>query len=487
MIVAWTALALWPFLAMVFFVTMSVPSALVATIVGGYLFLPEQVRYDLPGLPPLDKTTIPILSALLFASIAASKTPGEDFQKGYFPRNRFVNALLLLLVVGVVGTVLTNGDPLTFQERWRPVKILPGLQTWDLLARYLIVLITLLPFLLGRKYLANEESQLKAVKVLIVLGLAYSLLALFEIRMSPQLNTWIYGFFPHSFGQHIRGGGFRPLVFLNHGLWLAIFFATALLAAVGMARQSTEKGQRALYVFIAFWILMTIALSRSLGALIISLVFLALLTQPQRIVRLGLLFFVAVVLLYPVLRTLGLIPTELILDLANRISPDRARSLAFRLSNEQLMLDHALERPVFGWGGWGRNVAVVMENGRRVVPDGRWTITLAEGGIVRFLSEFGLLCVGVLGVIFSRRTTNLVSVTIAVLLVANLIDLLPNATLTPLTWLWAGALAGMMERAKEPVEMAETSRNGRHRASYSRGQNSEPVYRRQLRQSDSAQ
>ena len=46
---------------------------------------------------------------------------------------------------------------------------------------------------------------------------------LVEVRLSPQINTWIYGFFQHDFIQMMRYGGFRPIVFLPHGLWVAFF------------------------------------------------------------------------------------------------------------------------------------------------------------------------------------------------------------------------------------------------------------------------
>lgn len=58
------------------------------------------------------------------------------------------------------------------------------------------------------------------LKVLALACLAYSLLALWEVRMSPRLNREIYGFFGHSWSQHVRYGGYRPILFLNHGIWV---------------------------------------------------------------------------------------------------------------------------------------------------------------------------------------------------------------------------------------------------------------------------
>lgn len=55
-------------------------------------------------------------------------------------------------------------------------------------------------------------------RFLVIAGLIYTVPMLYEIRMSPQLHTIFYGYFPHSFGQQARGGGFRPVVFMGHGL-----------------------------------------------------------------------------------------------------------------------------------------------------------------------------------------------------------------------------------------------------------------------------
>ena len=490
--VAWAALILWPLFSLIFFASMSLPAALIVTIVGGYLFLPEQMAFDLPVLPPLDKNTIPTVTALVLTAWAASKMP-NSVQKGYLPRHPVVLGLFVMLFIGVVGTGLTNGDPVFFQERWRDAVRLPGLRTWDLLAAGLVMVMTILPFLLGRKYLATPEAQLKAMKAYILLALSYTVLALIEIRLSPQMNTWVYGFFPHSFAQHIRGGGFRPLVFLNHGLWLAIFFTTAIIATAGLARSLPDGKERTLFMLAMFWILATLTLSRSLGALLIALIFLALLTQPQRILHIGILGIVAIVICYPLLRSAGLIPTGALLDFAARISPERAQSLGFRLTNEQTIMDHALERPFFGWGGWGRNTAeVVVETGKRAVPDGRWTISFGHGGYVRFLSEFGLLVVGILGAVLSRKPVSFTTTTVAALLAANIFDLLPNGTLTTLTWLWAGALAGRMELAREdvaetrsPAPAAVPTGVARNVGQvYSRNLGSRDVYKRQFKQTD---
>ena len=77
--------------------------------------------------------------------------------------------------------------------------------------------------------------------MLIVAGLCYSVPMLFEVRMSPQLHTWIYGYFPHSFVQQMREGGFRPVVFLGHGLLTAFFIMSAAVAAAAFWQTRTRR------------------------------------------------------------------------------------------------------------------------------------------------------------------------------------------------------------------------------------------------------
>src|SRR5262249_41129920 len=78
------------------------------------------------------------------------------------------------------------------------------------------------------------------LRVLVIAGLAYSPLMLFEIRMSPQLHILFYGYLPHKFIQTVRGEGFRPVVFLGHGLLVAFFAMTSFVAAAAFWRTRTR-------------------------------------------------------------------------------------------------------------------------------------------------------------------------------------------------------------------------------------------------------
>jgi hypothetical protein len=85
----------------------------------------------------------------------------------------------------------------------------------------------------------------------------------------------------------------------------------------------------------------------------------------------------------------------------------------------------------------------------------------------------------------------MIATALALMMTANLIDLIPNATQTTLTWLWAGALAGRMElRNLSPVSAGDSLQSGpspkRKRTAYARGQLSDSPYRRNLSQRHSS-
>ena len=144
--------------------------------------------------------------------------------------------------------------------------------------------------------------------------------------MSPQLSNWIYGFFPHSFIQHIRGDGFRPVVFLEHGLWLGIFLCMAVLGACALWRQALrDRVQAAPWLAATLWLALTLVLSRNLGATALMLLFApVILFAPTRMQVLVAAVFAGTVLTYPMLRGAGLVPTDAIHALAQSVSEERA-------------------------------------------------------------------------------------------------------------------------------------------------------------------
>ena len=62
-----------------------------------------------------------------------------------------------------------------------------------------------------------------------------------EVRMSPQLHSSMYGFRPFRFDQAYRWGGYRPSVFMQHGIALGLFMASCTLVAFWLWRSGFPK------------------------------------------------------------------------------------------------------------------------------------------------------------------------------------------------------------------------------------------------------
>ena len=231
-LLAYIALALWPVVAWQMWKRLDRARALIWTILGGYLILPPIAAFNFPVIPDLDKSTIPNLAALGCALWLC----GERIS--FLPKSWLGRVLIGVYVLMPFGTVLTNGDPLIFQQG-----SIQGMKVYDSLAAVAYQMIALMPFFLARRYLASPEGLRALLFALTAAGLAYSLPMIVEAVMSPQINVWVYGFFQHDFFQTIRYGGYRPVVFLPHGLWVAFFAFMAMTAGFVVLRRSPPEAR----------------------------------------------------------------------------------------------------------------------------------------------------------------------------------------------------------------------------------------------------
>lgn len=453
---AYLMLISWPLVSLFLFLRLPLERAILWCIIGGYLLLPPLAEFDLPLVPDMDKFSIPSVMAIgLCLFVLRKPVP-------IWPQPWLARLLLLLFVTCVIPTVLTNGDPILFRilQNSDPIifltDMLPGLRWRDLGSVIINQIILLMPFLLARRYLSDEKGQKELLVALCLAGLAYSLPALFEVRFSPQLNTWIYGFFQHDFAQMMRQGGFRPIVFLPHALWLAFFVFSCVVAATALAR-AAKAPERTRFALAAVYLLGVLVLCKSLASLAygLSIVPLVALASPRWQIRVASLIAILAIT-YPMLRNVGVIPTDAILAQVEAISAERAQSLGYRFDNEAMMLARAAEKPWFGWGGWGRNLIRDLETGHIIsIPDGRWIITFGTFGWLGYIAEMGLLTLPVflLAIEVHRSRQGGLSpfaTPIALILAATLADMLLNDTLIPITWLCAGSVLGHAERLRNP-------------------------------------
>ena len=358
--------------------------------------------------------------------------------------------------------MLTNGEPVIAGPLY-----IPGIRLYDAVSLMMSAAIAIVPFVLGMRVLGTPEAQTDLLRVLVLAACAYACLVLFEVRMSPQLSNWIYGFFPHSFLQHMRGGGFRPVVFLHHGLWLGMFLCMAVLGACTLWRQALrDRVQAVPWLAATLWLAVTLVLSRNLGATALMLLFApVILFAPPRMQIFVAAVFAGMVLTYPMLRGAGLVPIDTIHTLTESVSEDRAQSLKFRFDHEDMLLARANEKPLAGWGSWGRNRVYDPETGRDLsVTDGIWVITIGSFGWFGYLAQFGLLTMPILLLLRSRSWHAPATSGLAAALAANLVYLIPNSALAPIGWLAAGALAGTVISLKQntttTLQQATVARNG---------------------------
>jgi hypothetical protein len=437
---AYFALLIWPIVALYLYSRLPVGQATMWTILGGYLLLPDNLAIKFKMIPAFDKTTIPNLAALIGCAVYARRLPK------FFHAFGIAEILILLILIGPFITSLLNGDEIRIGST-----VLPGVDEYDAGSEVIYRFIFMLPFFLGRQFVRSSESNAEVLRVLVIAGLAYSLPMLFEVRMSPQLSTWIYGYQGIGVPNAFRDGGARPVVFLTNGLLVAFFAMTATVAAAALWRMKTGIRQwppGGITIYLTF----VLVLCKTLGALVYGacLVPLVRWASPRLQLRLACVL-VTIALAYPVLREADVFPTNAFLRAASVVSVDRAHSLGTRFENENLLLERASERPLFGWGRYGRSrVYGGWLGSDNTLSDGYWIIILGGWGIVGFVGTFGLLSLPVfratVALKFAQLMREALSLAALALIVAiNVVDLLPNASILPWTWLLAGALLGRAE------------------------------------------
>ena len=439
-----------PLSVLAFFLMRPAKAAMIVVLIG-ILFLPGVVAFDAPLVPPLGKHEVATLCALM-GLLAFSPRQVRRARLG-----RGGDAFLLLTIPAIAFTVFTNRDPLTFGP-----KVLPGLTTHDLLSSLVhFFLEDAVPYLVGRLVVTSSRDARTLVHTFVRLGLLYSLFMLFEMRMSPNLHYWIYGYALHpDFTQTIRWGGYRPTVFMAHGLVVGLFaLAAALLAAtegrITKRRLGLPVGWSTLYL------VTILVLCKSTGVIIMGVVTLPVvaLAGPRRQIRVAVLL-AAICIAYPGAKLAGVFPEQAIAEFTrDHLSPERAASLQFRFGMDKQLMDHARERLLLGWGAFGR-VRVYDETGRdTVVTDGYWIIVLCGGGLLRLVCAFGLLLYPVMRAARVLRRVRepgdrFLLAGLAVALACYVFDLLPNGMGNPIPLFLAGALARLNLELSRP-EMTE--------------------------------
>jgi O-antigen ligase len=428
----------WIPLTILVFLLLPPRRAVFVSLLGGWLFLP-MASIPVAGFPDLSKFTAmsvgPFIASVLFDSGRIASY-----------RPRWFDAPILVFCLSPLFSALSVG--------------LGPYEGFSAVLRFVVTFG--LPYLLGRLYLTDRTALGEVLVALCVAALVYLPLTAYEMRMSPQLHTRVYGFNQHVFSQTARFGGWRPLVFLQHGLALSLFMATAALGAMGLWMTGTRKRMLFLTARACTGILVvTVVLCRSVGAFMLMVVGAAVLWASRRGKRAWpVLLVFAFAVFVMVFRFSGVLETRVIVELfGDLVDADRTQSLEYRLVAEDILLDKGKERLLLGWGPTGQ--FRTTEDGRDLVgaTDGFWVIIFGQFGLVGLISYLGTVLLPAVrmlrtrGGVRSSENPGVVVVTLGVLIGVHVVDLILNAHPTPLYLLIAGGLAGASASTSTAAEV----------------------------------
>lgn len=427
------ALFAWPLAALLLFGALRGRRAVLACFLIPWLFLP-MASFRIPGF--VDYGKVQAASLGCFAAAALFDRPAL-----LAFRPRWIDLPMLAWCVAPMAASLAN-----------------SLGAYDGASESLSVVVGWgLPYLAGRIWLADRGGLRDLALAFVAGGLIYVPFCLFEIRMSPVLHEIVYGYHQHSWAQAKRGGGaWRPTVFMEHGLAVSMWMATAALSAFWLWRTDAVR----LFAGLAmrWWVLLlggTAVLCRSLGAVVLLGAGVAVLETCRAWSRGWPLLALALVPpVYVAARTTGAWSGASFVEAVERFSPDRAESVDYRFRAEDSLVDHALKRPWFGWGGWGRNRPTTFDaDAPAYATDGLWIIVFGKTGALGLAGLLGTMLLPAL--LLARRmprpgwahpgTASVIG--LGVILTLYMLDCLLNAMNNPFYLLAAGGLAGAIAAA----------------------------------------
>lgn len=428
-------LASIPACAVLFVLTTPVRACTIA-LMFSWLFLP-MATLRLPGLPDVTKMMSASLGIFLGMVL---------FHPGMFQRFRFGLGELFLGLF-IVGTGVTS--------------VLNELGVWDgtasIMSRFLDYGV---PFIFGRIVLQSAQDRWEAARIVVGFAAVYGLLAAWEWRMSPQLHSLVYGFYPQqqAFMIAARWGFYRPILFFPANLALGMFFAwTTLLAWWMFARGQLGPMAGLPAVTLVGLTAMGLLTSMSFGPWGLTLGGAGLLwiwsrTRAQWIVLLPALFAIG----WMATRYTGSTSGTWLTDKVAFLSEQRSASLQYRIDAENILLEHAKLQPYFGWGGWGRN-RVYDDQGQSVTAvDGLWIIYLGMYGLVGLSLFYLWWCWPLVLSALARHPVEREAAVMALVVSVAIqsCDLIFNAFLSPPLTFACGGVVACLTTSESPATLA---------------------------------
>ncbi|NJP08569.1 MAG: O-antigen ligase domain-containing protein [Leptolyngbyaceae cyanobacterium RU_5_1] len=413
--------------------------AIIISFIVAWLFLPV-VRFDIPGLPDYTKMAATCYGVLL-ATVIFDANRFRSFRPSWIDL-----PMLLWCTAAPFMSSVTN-----------------DLGAYDGFSTALAQVVAWgAPYFLGRLYLNNLAALKQMAIAIFIGGLVYVPFCLFENRTFSPLSTLVYGLnADFDFLQAIRYGGFRPIVFLDTGLMLAVWLLTANIMGIVLWKTGLVKKLWNVPIGILMTILLTtFVLARSTGALMLLVLGAAMLFTAWRF-RTNVLIWLMVVGIctYLYVGVAGTFPNKQIVAAASQaFNEERVGSMKFRFDNEEILGAKARQRPVFGWGGYNRN-RVFDEFGKDItITDSLWIIAFGINGVFGLVSLFAAIIFPVLSFCIrypARLWSNphvAPAAGLAVCIALYMLDCLLNAMTNPIFMFVAGGLAGVsLQPRKVPV------------------------------------
>lgn len=418
-----------------------VQRAVVISFIFAWLFLPQRAGFTFIGLPDYERMSATCYSIVL-ATLIYDVQRFSTFKLGW------LDLPMLMWCVCPFASSITN-----------------GLGAYDGFSSSLSQTVAYgVPYFLGRIYLNNLAGLRQLAVGMFISGLIYMPLCLYEVRMSPQLHNMVYGYLGNdSFAQTKRLGGFRPTVFMKHGLSVGMWMMAVTLIAIWLWQAGViQKFWGIPMSWLVAALLITVVLNKSTGAYL-YLVFglIILFTAKWFRTALPLLLLIGGLSFYYFLGVTGTFYDgidEQIISIAEDVtSPERAASLNYRFYNEEMLSDKAQQQILFGWGGWGRN-RVYDENGQELTSatDSLWIISFGKHGLVGLIGVFGASLLPALSFVWLRYPANYwfnpkvaPAAVLVVVITLYMVDCSLNNQPNPVFTLAYGGVAGVVLKGRE--------------------------------------
>ncbi len=426
MIFAKFMLIFWVPLTIYWFQKKDARVAVLLSYIGGICFLPK-LSIDLPVIT-YNKEVAIALGILIGEALSKKRVK--------YKKNNFDRILILYCFISPIISSVING----FGAYEGFVNGLALFFSWGV------------SFVTGRKYFRKEEDLKLLIRYILAGVLIYVPLCQYELRMSPQLNLKIYGFFQHSWIQHFRYGGYRPIVFMTHGLMVSFWLMAGAVVSFWMWRDKNIRKMFHLPLLIVFAVCFTtLVMSKSKGALFLGILGLFSWFIYKR--KTTEKFFVLLIIIVPVyflLRIQSLVTVNDLSILMSRFfDEERIESLLFRLNSEEVLLKSmGLGQVFWGWSRWARGINGVNPlTNRAVVVDSLWIISYASQGLLGLLSQFTLILAGPLTIIRNMKKNHfcLESIVLCLIIILFAYDCLVNAMMNVIYTLCSGALVSYCE------------------------------------------